>query len=128
MTDPDDHTCTQCKKRRVEHDQVGEKWRVCPRCQASPYLSDDELLARKLGMMSAKVTKEKKIAIEIDWFKIILVAVTVMFMGFLMMVDWNVSSEFKTTMTELLLAMIPLLLIVAIMSSILSIMRRRLVG
>ena len=128
MARPLDDTCTQCEKRRVEPDQVGKDWRVCPRCQASPHLNYEEMLARKLGLMSAKVTKEKKVAIEIDWFKMILASVAVMFVGFLMMVDWNIPSEFRTTMIELLLAMIPLLLIVAIMSSILSIMRRRLVG
>lgn len=119
--------CTQCKKRRVEPDQVGKSWRVCPRCQANPHLNYEERLARKLGMISAEVTKEKKIAIEIDWFKIILVAVTVMFIGFLLVVDWNMSSEIKTTMIDLLLAIIPLLIIVVVMSSILSIMKRRLI-
>lgn len=122
-----DDKCTQCKGRRVEPDQVGKTWRVCPRCQANPHLNYEERLARKLGMISAEVTKEKKVAIDIDWFKVVIVAVTVMFMGFLLVVDWNVSSEFRDTLIDLLLAIIPLLIIVAVMSSILSIMKRRLI-
>ena len=121
---PDDHTCTQCKKRRVEHDQVGEKWRVCPRCQVSPHLNDDELLARKLGMISAEVTKEKKVSIEINWFPVILMTIMVIGMGFILTGDWNLSSDFKATMADLIIAIIPILIIMTVFSYVIRSMGR----